>query len=251
MDIKKYLQRIDYKGPVLPVKESLFQLQKQHLLSVPFENLDIHCHREIVLDPEVIYEKVVLRKRGGFCYELNGLFYRLLQANGFNCKMISARVHKEKDVYGPDFDHLAILTEVDSQWFLVDVGFGKFSLEPLPLKEMVALKDPHGLFIFDHYDQHYWRVNSVADGKKVSEYIFATTARDFKAFESMCQYHQHNPESHFTSQKVVSLALPDGRITLSERSLKKTGSSKIEEESITPELFETRLAEIFGIRLND
>jgi len=250
MDMNLYLETIGCQEPLNPDQPSLFKLQRHHLLHVPFENLDIHYQREIILDPEAIYEKVVLRKRGGFCYELNGLFYTLLNYIGFKCHMISARVYKSRDEYGPEFDHMALLVEVEAQWYLVDVGFGKFSLEPLPLKEQMQIKDNHGLFIFDRYDQHYWRINSIVNGKTVPEYIFTTIPRELKSFESMCHHHQHNPASHFTRQKVISKALEDGRLTLSEGSIKITRSGQTQEEAITPELFESRLFDLFGIRMN-
>ena len=80
LDVERYLQRIDYSGPTVPTLETLSALHQAHLLAVPFENLDIHLGRAIVLDEEALYDKIVERRRGGFCYELNGLFAALLRA---------------------------------------------------------------------------------------------------------------------------------------------------------------------------
>ncbi|HYK47600.1 MAG TPA: arylamine N-acetyltransferase, partial [Parafilimonas sp.] len=75
MDVDRYLRRINYEGTREPNLTLLAALQKQHLLHVPFENLDIHYKTPIELNVPRIFEKVVHNKRGGFCYELNGLFY--------------------------------------------------------------------------------------------------------------------------------------------------------------------------------
>jgi N-hydroxyarylamine O-acetyltransferase len=79
MDTDAYLRRISYDGSLELTPEVLGALQYTHLLSVPFENLDIHLGREILLDENRLFDKIVTERRGGFCYELNGLFTALLQ----------------------------------------------------------------------------------------------------------------------------------------------------------------------------
>ena len=92
LNIEQYLNRINYKGEIKPNIKVLTELQKIHLFNVPFENLDIHNKIPIELDIDRIYEKIVLNNRGGFCYELNGLFYELLLFLNFDAKRISARL---------------------------------------------------------------------------------------------------------------------------------------------------------------
>lgn len=101
---------------------------------MPFENLDIHYHRPIKVTLHDLYWKIEIRERGGFCYELNGLLGALLQELGFQVKMISARVHKKDGNYSPEFDHMALLVKVEHDTYLVDIGFGSSSLEPLLLR---------------------------------------------------------------------------------------------------------------------
>jgi N-hydroxyarylamine O-acetyltransferase len=128
MDTEKYLQRLGIENFEFPVTaESLKNLQKQHLLNVPFENLDIHWKRPILLDTARFYRKIVEEKRGGFCYELNGLFCELLNEIGFPSRLISARVATADDEFSREFDHLAILTKIGDEKFLVDVGVGVFT----------------------------------------------------------------------------------------------------------------------------
>ena len=103
MDYSAYLQRINYDGPLTPSAETLRQLHLAHLLSVPFENLSIHWHEPIVLDDDALFEKIVRRRRGGFCYELNGLFAGLLRTLGFQVTMLSAEVANDEGEFGAAF----------------------------------------------------------------------------------------------------------------------------------------------------
>ncbi|MEP2058808.1 MAG: arylamine N-acetyltransferase [Maribacter litoralis] len=134
MNVQAYLNRIDFDDTIALHKNVLFKLQRKHLLNIPFENLDIHYNRKIKLSVPDIYQKIVKERRVGFCYELNGLFHSLLKQIGFDAKLISARVHIKDDDYSPEYDHLAIIVNLENKQFLVDVGFGKFSLEPLKLE---------------------------------------------------------------------------------------------------------------------
>jgi len=97
-------------------------LHLAHLLSAPFENLSIHWHEPIVLTDEALFQKIVLRQRGGFCYELNGLFASLLRTLGFQVEMLSAGVMNKRGEFGPEFDHMTLMVTLAERW-LVDVGF--------------------------------------------------------------------------------------------------------------------------------
>ena len=124
MDVKQYLSRIGIEEIRQPSIDFLTELQNAHMLSIPFEDLDIPDWDRIVLDLERIYQKIIPTKRGGFCYELNGLFHWLLTSLGFKVDMLSAHVfnHERKDL-GPEFDHMTLLVHLEKD-YLVDVGFG-------------------------------------------------------------------------------------------------------------------------------
>src|SRR5829696_2117836 len=122
MNIEAYLKRINYNGPLEPTAETLRALQVAHLLSVPFENLSIHAGEPIVLDEETLFTKIVGTRRGGFCYECNGLFAGLLRALGFEVAMLAAGVARPDGTFGPEFDHMTLIVTLEDRW-LVDVGF--------------------------------------------------------------------------------------------------------------------------------
>lgn len=89
-DIKAYLNRIGYEGAVNPSSDTLRALHLAHVLTVPFENLDIHLGRSISIEPEALFRKIVLARRGGYCFELNGLFALLLEQLGFSVTRLAA-----------------------------------------------------------------------------------------------------------------------------------------------------------------
>ena len=129
VDLDRTLERIAYRGSCAASLDTLRDLQRAFLLRVPFENLDIHLGREISLSPDRVYEKIVTRRRGGFCYECNGLFTDLLTALGFPVTVLSARMALGGAV-GPEFDHMVLQVDLDAA-YLVDVGNGQSCREPL------------------------------------------------------------------------------------------------------------------------
>ncbi|HEY0460551.1 MAG TPA: arylamine N-acetyltransferase [Pyrinomonadaceae bacterium] len=250
MDTEKYLRRlgIDNSG-FAATAESLKFLQRQHLLNVPFENLDIHWKRPILLDSEKFYEKIVGEKRGGFCYELNGLFGELLNKLGFPSRLISARVASANGDFSAEYDHLAILTLTDGEYFLVDVGFGDFAAAPLRFLPDVEQQDENGTFLIRNFADKYFEVVKKDGDAWASEYIFTDLARDLAEFDEMCRFHQTSPESHFTRGKICSLMTGGGRKTLTDKKFIETRNGvKIETEINSENEFDKILAREFQIR---
>jgi len=216
---KEYLERINYSGSLSPTLHTLKNLQSHHLLNIPFENLDIHYNNIITLDLNNFFHKIVTKSRGGFCFELNGLFYKLLKSIGFDVYIIAGGVFKKDDEYHNEFGHLSLIVTIDGIKYLTDVGFGRFSFTPLNIELNHIQNDAHGVFIFDKYNDEYLRVNNVVDSKNVPGFIFKDQPRVLKDFEKMCAFHQTSNESHFTQKKVISIPTIDGRITLSSEGL--------------------------------
>jgi N-hydroxyarylamine O-acetyltransferase len=223
-DVDAHLDRIGYTGSRAPSAHVLAALQRAHLLSVPFENLDIHAGRPIVLEEPALFEKIVERRRGGLCYELNATFAALLGALGFDVTLLSGRVHA-RGAFGPEFDHLALLVRLDEPW-LVDVGFGESFVEPLSL--VATETDADGYRARDASD-HWLVERRAAEGAWEPHYAFSLVPRRLADFDTMCRYHQTSPESPFTRKRVVSRLTVDGRVTLTGRTLLVTSrGTKVE-----------------------
>ena len=229
--IDAYLARIGYDGDRAATPEVLRVLHERHLLSVPFENLDIHWQRPIALDVDRFLRKIVDERRGGFCYELNGAFATLLRALGFDVQFLSARVPNDRGELGPEFDHMTLL--VNGEW-IADVGFGDFSLVPLKLDGTVE----------GNYRVNGDRTESLHGGEWRTEYVFSLQPRELGEFAPMCHYQQTSPESHFTRKKVITLARPDGRITLTNDRLIETKHGMKTEKPVDD--WEKALEETFG-----
>ena len=218
--IQAYLKRINVTGDITPNLENLSILQKNHLISIPFENLDIHNKVPINLNLNQIFEKIIRQNRGGFCYELNGLFHQLLVSLGFESTIISARVFNAQKGYGPAFDHLALIVKIEQTNYLVDVGFGEFTFSPLKIELESIQAAPRGNFVINQHNNTHLRVSKVTDDTSTPEYIFSTKARQFTDFTEMCQYQQSSPDSHFTQKKLITRPTENGRITLTNTILK-------------------------------
>ena len=217
MDVEAYLRRIEYNGPRQPSASLLRSLHRQHLFTVPFENLDIPLATPIRLEPPLLYEKIVVRRRGGFCYELNGLFSQLLTALGFQVQMLSARVRRDDGGFGPEFDHMLLKVELEQPW-LVDVGFGESFVHPIPFHAGGAdTVDGHRYVIA--LTGNEWQLLREDDKGRVPLYRFSDVPRQLGDYEDMCNYHQMSPQSHFTQNWICSKATPDGRVTIANMRL--------------------------------
>lgn len=249
MKVNEYLARIGFgSDEIVRDVATLNRLQRSHLLAVPFENLDIHWKRPIVLDLGSFYKKIVADKRGGFCYELNGLFNELLTDLGFETRLVSARVFNGSG-YGPEFDHAAIIVKIGADEYLTDVGFGAFTTEPLRLTLDAEHVDPAGCFTIRKRDDDYFEVLKRDAGAWRSEYIFQDIARELGEFSEMCDFHQFSPESHFTKGKGCSIVTETGRKTLIEKNFIVTspGGEKKETPVNSEEEFYDLLLREFGI----
>jgi N-hydroxyarylamine O-acetyltransferase len=226
--VQPYLDRIEHHGSTEPDLATLAALQRAHMLAVPFENLDIHLGRRLVLDPAVNYRKIVERQRGGWCFELNGLFAWLLAQLGFDVTLLGSRVDGSQGA-GSDLAHLLLQVDLD-QAYIVDVGFGEGAFDPVPLAEL-----PDG--VISHLDD--------------LTVVFTTQPRRLDEFQPMCDHLQTSPESPFVRRRVAHRALPDGRITLRDRTLiEESGDRRTERELAGDGEWRAVLAERFGIVLD-
>ena len=251
MYVQKYLDRITYAGPLEPSTATLRGLHRAHMLSVPFENLDIHLGRPIVLDESVFFKKIVEQGRGGFCYELNGSFAALLREIGFEVTMLSAGVAAPDGRFAPDFDHMALRVALEDEW-LADVGFGDSFIEPISMNESVTTSDPTGEYKVARDGGHklMCRKTAAPDAAWKPQYRFSLAPRELPDYEEMCVYQQTSPESYFTRQRICSLATEAGRITLSDLKLITTTNGVREERLLDGEAeFNSVLADQFGIVL--
>jgi N-hydroxyarylamine O-acetyltransferase len=221
--VDAYLARIGAERPARPDAAALRDLHLRHLRTVPFENLAIHLGEDIVLEPEALVAKIVDRRRGGFCYELNGAFATLLTALGFEVEMLSARVF-DGDRLSLPFDHLALRV---GPW-LADIGFGSHTHHPLRLDERGDQADPGGVFRVAETPEG--DLDVFKDGRP--EYRLETRPRELADFEAGCWWNRTSPKSHFTQSLVCSMLTESGRVTQSGRTLIHTVNGERDERKL-------------------
>ena len=211
---------------------SLAELQERHLLSVPFENLGIHLGEPIVLDPPALFDKIVTRRRGGFCYELNGSFAALLSSLGHRCAFLGAKVIGAGDRLGPPFDHMALLVDdhADAVRKLVDVGFGRFATHPLRWEERGDQQDAAGTFCLLDVDGPDGDVDVSMDGRR--QYRLERRERELAEFGPTCWWQQTSPDSHFTGSLICSRLTPTGRVSISGDLLIRTDNGNRHEHTL-------------------
>ena len=249
MNITRYLQRIDYHGSREPTLETLRALHRAHLLAVPFENLNISRGWPIVLDEAALYQKIVEQRRGGFCYELNGLFASLLCALGFNVSMLAARVFNAQGELGIEFDHMTLHVQLDEPW-LADVGFGDSFREPLRLNETGEQVQDGDAYRIACADDRLTLLRCEEQDWK-AQYVFTLRAHSLADFAGGCHYHQTSPASPFTRRRICSRATHDGRISLSDTKLIITRHGQREERMLSSDAeYAAVLREHFGMILS-
>jgi arylamine N-acetyltransferase len=243
-----YLNRIDALRPRELTSEALRHLHRAHLLTVPFENLSIHLGESISLDEDDLFDKIVARRRGGFCYELNGAFACLLEALGAQVTRVSARVYGEHGRLGPPFDHLAlvvVLPDGTGPW-LADVGFGSHSTYPLMTETAADQADPGGQFLLASAPDG--DIDVLKGGQP--QYRLERRQRALDDFVPTCWWQRTSPDSHFTQAVICSRLTEDGRISISGQRLMRTlGGQRIEQDLADDKAVLGAYREHFGIEL--
>ena len=247
VDTAAYLKRIGYSGSTDSTVEVLRAIHRAHMLSVPFENLDIFLGRTIACDARAAIHKIVVEGRGGFCYELNGAFAALLRQLGFKITLLSASVPRRDGSLSPEFDHLTLKVDLEESW-LADVGFGDLFLEPLKLTPGMEQEQGGRKFLILQTNDFLLLERTEHDGPWEKQYVFTLQPRELTDFAGMCRYHQTSPDSHFTQKKLCSLATPDGRTTLSGDKLIRTANNQREEQTLgSDQEWSRALRKYFGI----
>ncbi len=253
MDIQTYLGRIRYDKPVQPNYETLRRLQRAHMLSVPFENLDIvPLRRPIQLKEGLLWDKIIVRKRGGFCYELNGMFAWLLKQIGFDVIYLNGRVYREDGSLGIDFDHLALLVCApgESQRWLADVGFGDSFLEPLKFEPNDDHVESRRAYKLEQTDSGYTMWQRGFDGTWNHQYFFDLTPRKYPGdYLASCSYHQNPKTSFFGQKSLITIATADGRVTMEENKIIVTKDGQKTERPINEKEYPGLLKKYFNIVL--
>lgn len=247
VNIEAYFSRIGYRGRAEPTLETLRAIHRAHLLFIPYENLDIHLGHPLTLEPASIFEKLVLRERGGWCYEMNGLLAWVLGELGFEVRLLSGAVGRDRHGNEAEGTHLVLLVQLEHP-YLADVGFGDGFLEPLPLRE-------------GEYQQGFLRFRLSQDGGRwtlhnhpgggASSFDFDLKPYQLSDFTAQCWRQQTSLDSGFVQKTICQRMLPDGILTLRGAVLKTLRADKTQQRVIQSEAeYRQVLREHFGLQID-
>jgi N-hydroxyarylamine O-acetyltransferase len=213
MDLAAYFQRIGYRDrSYQPNLTLLSALTAAHTQSIPFENLDVLLGTRISLEPDALFQKLVLDGRGGYCFEQNGLFLLVLQELGFQVTPISARVRLQRPRdFIPPRTHVFLRVELDGESWLTDVGVGGLSLtSPLRLATFDEQSTPHEpRRLVREGERLFHQVRFGAEWQDVCEFMLEEMpAIDREVANWFTSAH---PNSHFKNRLVVARAAPEGQ----------------------------------------
>lgn len=248
MNVEQYLKRIkvERKQPNL---KFLQQLQYNHLFHVPFENLDVLRQVPIYLNLQRIYEKIVLHRRGGFCYEVNGLFQWLLEELGFDTYLVGATVMRPTGRFAKEKTHVGIIVTLD-QPYLVDVGFGNSQLQPVTL-DGKTFSDVSGTYRVTQIDQLTYDLQRIHDDEWKILYRFTLEKKSLFDFHEGIVFNQVSKNSSFTHHDLVTKPTETGRITLRDHTLIETIHGEKTKRQLTTQEKEKVLSEVFGVVLKE
>jgi N-hydroxyarylamine O-acetyltransferase len=207
MRLQAYLDRIGFKGAPRPDLATLRALHGLHLLAIPYENLDVLMGVDLDFDQARIFDKLVARRRGGWCYEMNGLLAWALEEIGFNVTRLAGAVVRDRMGDAMIGNHLVLLVDLDRR-YVADVGFGDGLFEPVPLRagEIVQRRFVSRL---EKVDAAWWRYHNHQYGGAPA-FDFTAAPADADLLAARCRFLQTDPGSPFTQNAVIQRHVRDG-----------------------------------------
>lgn len=250
--VEAYLERVAYHERPQVDLATLRALHRAHLLAIPFENLDIVRGVPFGIEEAEIIDKLVTRRRGGFCYEQNGLFALVLEKIGFTVFRMAASMGTS-EVPTPPLDHLCLRVEIEGRSYLADVGSGASFVDPLAMDSADAQVSAGIAYRVRPVRDELWHCEYQVGEDWQLKYAFTLEDRPLSDFVSGCVYQQTSPDSHFTQRRVCSRATFEdgvwGRISLSDAKLVITqGSDKQEIPIESDAQFWQWVERYFGMR---
>jgi len=248
-DLQQYLKRINFQGEIKLNLEGIKKLMQSQIFSVPFENIDVQAGKAISLLGDDIVTQIVTKNRGGYCYQINGIFSLMLQEIGLPHYYIAVRplVNPAPNTK----THLAIIATIENEEYLIDLGFGGNSIrEPLKLSE-IGTEIQHGSDTFTlvktEEDEYLLQIQTGQEWTNL--YSFDLTPQRWIDFKPANYFNYSHPESVFTQKLIVVLQNPLGKKILSKNSLKSVVNGIAEIITFEDDQLDTILETEFNLKV--
>ena len=246
--IATLLHRIGFNDAITVSHQTLKKLHIACVTNIPFETLDIFFKKRFSLSLPGLYDKIVVNRRGGYCYELNGLFFYLLQGLGFEVSIYSAQLCDSGGAIIPSSQHMVLAVKLEHLW-LTDVGYGNGFLEPLLLEDSPIQKQGNRSYQCASRNSKYV-IEEMRNGVWRPWYVFAKEPKQVDDFEGRNRFHQTSRESVFFEKRISMIMRGDELIELYGNQLTRTTSSRTFITKIKEEEIPCLLQVEFGIKLS-
>lgn len=236
----------DAAGPDIATVSRMMRAQ---LFSVPFENLDVQAGKGVSLVPEQIVDKIIHRARGGYCYEVNGLFAMALTALGVEYQFVAAR-----PMFYPmrrPRTHMAIVATIDGVQWLCDLGFGSYGIRAPMRLDHAGQQVPQDddTFILEQPTPRDYLLRALVAGEWANQYGFDLSPQEWIDFMPANYLNSTHPDSVFVQKYLVVQHHPEGRNILFGEVLKTMSGGQLETQTVAPEQRAAVLAQHFGLAL--
>ena len=246
MDLAAYLDRIGFQGRPAPDRATLEAVQGLHLLAIPYENLDVQLGRPLTTSPAAAFDKLVTRRRGGWCYEMNGVLGWALTQIGFKVTRLTGAVMRSAAGDANIGNHLVLRIDLDDGPRVADVGLGDGPFTPYPMVEG-PFADQGLEFRLERIDGGWWRLHNHALARPPN-FDLNLEREDEGRLSQMCGLLQTDPASLFVQNLICQRFTPDGHVDLIGRVLRRQGPQGTTERVLASpvELVEA-LGDVFGL----
>lgn len=245
--LARYFERIGYQGNAKADPSTLKALMRSQLFSVPFENLDVQAGKIVSLVPEEIVEKILGHRRGGYCYEVNGLFAMALESLGISYQFIAARpmfypVRRPRT-------HMAIVAKVEGEMWLCDLGFGSYGIrEPMRLSMLdTEVRQDNDFYMLSKTNEHEYLLKARIDGEWSNQYGFDLSPQEWIDFVPANHFNSTHPDTIFVQKLLVVLHNPAGRDILLDDVLKTVHNGETTKRHVSSEERLLLLKNKFGL----
>lgn len=246
-DLKSYFDRIGFHGPERADAATISAMMRRQLFSVPFENIDVQAGKIVSLVPEDIADKILRQHRGGYCYEVNGLFAMALEALGIRYQFVAAR-----PMFYParrPRTHMAVVADIDGFRWLCDLGFGSYGIRaPMRLDMLdVEVRQDLDAFMLTKDGNGECVLKALVEGVWINQYAFDLSAHEWIDFVPANHLNSTHPDAIFVQKLLIVLHNPAGRNILVGDMLKTVDEGRIEKRTLSPEAVLDVLRTVFQL----
>ncbi len=251
-EARAYLERISYTGPAEVSAAALAELQEKHLHTVPYENLDVLRRIPLSLEIPDLLEKIVVRRRGGYCFELNALFGWLLNELGYPVTHLMARFWRDEPNPPPKRRHHVLKVEAEGAFYLCDVGVGGIvPRKPIKMVEKLEHQQGDENYRLERDPYYGWMLRELKNGEWSRLYSFTEEPQLPIDFIMATYWCENAPDSIFIENAMVAIRTEDGRNTVAGKEFRIFTSEGV--QTFTPkteEEYNDALHTYFGIKMD-